>query len=100
MCPTPRRADRGRVGTTVPGPDKEKTMSCRRTVATLLVAGALAVPTAAAQASQPRDHYSPTAPSLGTALLTQLRHEYAVTHARGVHNEIVLLVHHASSGVL
>ena len=79
-------------------------MRCRRTAATLLVAGALAVPAATAQASQPRDHHSPThsnaTPAQAASLLTQLRHEYAVTHARSVHNEIVLLVHHGTSGVL
>ena len=68
-------------------------MTARLTAAGLLVAAALAV-APAAHASPLREH--PGTGSTGdirvASLLQTLRLEYAATHRRGVHNEIVLML--------
>jgi hypothetical protein len=80
---------------------KENIMTARLTAAGLLVAATLA--------AAPAAHGSPVHedPGAGTAngttvasLLQELRLDYAATHQRVVHNEIVLLLHHPAAAFL
>jgi len=75
-------------------------MTARLTAAGLLVAATLAAVPAAHGAPVHEDPGTGTATDSVASLLQELRLDYAATHQRGVHNEIVLVLHHPAAAFL